>query len=410
MQPLGVLAELWPRQVMIDGKIAFFLHDLRGGGVERVSVNLINTLAERGRPVEVILVSDGGPFRACIAPGVTIHILSCQRMSRSIRALARQLDASRPAAVVSAMTHANVVCLLAHRLARHKPRVVVVEHNHFSKNALRKHGTRATWAYHLAPWIYSRADCVAAVSHGVKEELVRALRLPRRSIQVLNNPVVSAALLENGAGVAPHPWFAAGAPPVILGVGRLHEQKNFPLLIRAFARVRAQRLLRLMILGDGRLEPGLRAEALATGFSDDIHFAGFVEPFAFMRRAALFVLSSNWEGLPTALLEAMACGIPVVATDCPSGPREILRDGRLGRLVPVGDEEAMAMAIIATLDQPPDVAELRRRAADFSCSAAADQYLQLIDGLLAQEHSASFRTSEFFWSLGGRRLRSVREM
>jgi glycosyltransferase involved in cell wall biosynthesis len=395
---------------MTDGKIAFFLHDLRGGGVERVSVNLINTLAERGRPVEVILVADCGPFRACIARDVAVHILACQRMSRSIRALARQLDASRPAAVVSAMTHANVVCLLAHRLARHKPCVVVVEHNHFSKNALRKRGTRATFAYRLAPWVYGWADCVGAVSQGVKEDLVRALRLPGLRIQVLNNPVVSAALLEDGAGEAPHTWFAAGAPPVVLGVGRLHEQKNFPLLIRAFARVRAQRPLRLMILGAGSLEPELRGAAAATGFSDDILFPGFVEPFAFMYHAALFVLSSNWEGLPSALLEAMACGIPVVATDCPSGPREILRNGRLGRLVPVGDEEAMARAITATLDRPPDTAELRRRAADFSYSAAADQYIQLIDDILAHKHSAPFRGTEFFSSLGGWRLSSVRKV
>jgi glycosyltransferase involved in cell wall biosynthesis len=185
----------------------------------------------------------------------------------------------------------------------------------------------------------------------------------------------------------------AGEPPVILGVGRLTVQKDFPTLIRAFARVRQKRNARLLILGEGELRSELNALVAELGLQADVALPGFVEnPFVFMRHASLFVLSSAWEGFGNVLVEAMACGMPVVSTDCPSGPAEILQNGKWGRLVPVGDVQALSEALLATLEESthPDVAA---RAAECSVDRAVEGYLRvrLPSGgrSLGHEHSNS---------------------
>jgi len=188
--------------------------------------------------------------------------------------------------------------------------------------------------------------------------------------------------LEKAKAPLDHPWFAPGAPPVVLGVGRLAPQKDFPTLIRAFARVRAERAARLMILGDGKT-PDRRAELLALadelGVAEEVALPGFQpNPFAYMARASLFVLSSAWEGLPGVLVQALACGCPVVSTDCPSGPAEILEQGQYGRLVAVGDEVALADAMRSTLDNPPERDRLRDRGAAFSVDLSIDRHLEVL--------------------------------
>src|SRR5690606_4100549 len=190
-----------------------------------------------------------------------------------------------------------------------------------------------------------------------------------------------------------HAWFQPDAPPVVLGVGALTEQKDFPTLIRAFARVRARRPCRLMILGQGKTpedtaarQAELRFLAKGLGCADDLELPGFVQnPFKYMARASLFVLSSRYEGLPGVVIQALACGCPVVSTDCPHGPAEILAGGRYGRLVPVGDDAALADAIAATLAAPPAAAMLRARAGLFSVESAVDRYLELLLGPDAQD-------------------------
>ncbi|MGE0371534.1 MAG: glycosyltransferase, partial [Gammaproteobacteria bacterium] len=175
----------------------------------------------------------------------------------------------------------------------------------------------------------------------------------------------------------PHPWLEeAAGPPVILGMGRFTEQKDFATLIRAFARLRAGRACRLMLLGRGRLQAEYEALATRLGVTADIAFPGFAEnPYSYLARARLFVLSSAWEGSPNALTEALALGVPVVSTDCPSGPRELLAAGRYGTLVPVADDAALARAMAATLDGPLPAAELRLAAADYTVEASARAYL-----------------------------------
>ncbi len=225
------------------------------------------------------------------------------------------------------------------------------------------------------------ADAIVAVSEGVADELARHTGLPRKQIVVIHNAVVSDAVLAKAAEPVPHPWFAPGQPPVILGVGRLTEQKDFPTLIRAFARVRSERASRLVIVGDGKPEAraALLRLASALGCADDLSLPGFTHnPFCYMANAGVFVLSSLHEGLPGVLIQALACGAPVVSTDCPSGPREILEAGRYGQLVDTGDDTAMAGAILAALRHGGDRAPRVARGRQFSVDRAVDRYLGLI--------------------------------
>jgi glycosyltransferase involved in cell wall biosynthesis len=225
------------------------------------------------------------------------------------------------------------------------------------------------------------ADAVVAVSDGVADGLAAATGLPRDRITTIYNPVVSPAMLVKAAEPTPHPWLESGQPPVILGVGRLVPQKDFPTLIRAFARLRSEGPVRLLIVGPGSTEAQaeLRSLATALGGAEDMELPGSIlNPFAYMARAGVFVLSSAWEGFGNVLVEALACGCPVVSTDCPSGPAEILDGGRYGALVPVGDDRAMAEAILAALAHPPERAALTARGAEFSVDRAVERYLAII--------------------------------
>jgi glycosyltransferase involved in cell wall biosynthesis len=230
--------------------------------------------------------------------------------------------------------------------------------------------------------VYGRAGAIVSVSDGVADALATATGLKRETITTIYNPVVSPALATRAAEPVAHAWFAAGAPPVLLAVGRLHAQKNFSLLLQAFALVRSGRRVRLMILGEGPQRAALEADIERLGIGADVALPGWIaNPYAYMRRASLFVLSSQWEGLPGVVIEALACGCPVVATDCPSGPREILAGGRYGMLVPVNNAPALAHAIAHTLDMPCDADRLIARADDFSVAAGIASYRRLIDAV-----------------------------
>ena len=260
-------------------------------------------------------------------------------------------------------------------LARTRTRLIVVERNQYSLNRTMKRGL-VRLSYGLVPWLYRKADLIGAVSSGVRDDIAAAVGLPAARVALLHNPVSTDRLPEQMAAPIDHPWFGGTNAPVILGVGRFSAQKNFQLLLRAFAALRRERPARLILLGDGELRPELEALARTLGIGDDIEMPGFdPNPFRFMARAGVYVLSSDWEGLPTALIEAMACGCPVVATDCLGGPREILFDGKLGRIVPRADVDALAAAISATLDAPGDAAARIERARDFSLDGAVDRYL-----------------------------------
>ncbi len=359
------------------GRIAFLIQDLRNGGAERVTVSLANGMVDRGLDVDLVLINERGEesYFASLDKRVRVWPLSQSRTLTSLVGFRDYFDKVRPDVAISALSHVNVAALLGRKLARHKPRLIVVEHNQMSRNIERKRGF-VRMAYAAVPRVYRLADLIGVVSEGVKEDFVRLTGLPGERIEVFYNPVVTPSLVEQSRETPTHPWFGKDQPPLILGVGRLTEQKNFPLLIRSFAELRKTRPARLMILGEGELRDDLQQLANETGYGDDITLPGFVDnPFACMSHAAAFALSSDWEGLPTVLIEAMACGASVLSTDCPSGPSEILQGGRLGPLTPPGDVAAFTASLASALDRKRPVKDLMTRAEDFSLEAAIDHYL-----------------------------------
>ena len=224
--------------------------------------------------------------------------------------------------------------------------------------------------------LYPLADRVIVTSAGVADDMAVYTGLPRDLIQVVPSPVVPGSLFDADLPRPDHPWFADPGRPLILSAGELCGRKGFDTLLRAFALVRAQRPCRLLILGRGGARQALLALAGELGVADDFALPGFVpQPYAWMAHADLFAFTSRWEGLGFVLIEALAVGTPVVATDCPSGPREILAGGRFGPLVPVGDHQAMAQAIAATLDAPLPPATLRQAARPYEIEASTDAYL-----------------------------------
>lgn len=293
--------------------------------------------------------------------------------------LVNYLHRDKPDAVLAAKTHTNLVALWARRSAAVPTRLVVSERTNLSTTVKISRKWRWRFVAPLINRIYPWADAIISVSDGVSNDLSRQTDIPRESITTIYNPVLINKVIEKSKVQIEHPWFAPGVPPVILGVGRLVPQKDFTNLIKAFALLRAKRSCRLLILGEGRERPQLEALAKELGCIEDVCLPGFVDnPYAYMARASVFVLSSAWEGMPNALIEALACGCPVVSTDCPSGPREILDHGAFGPLVPVANESALADAMLAILDKPPEREILQTRAGEFNIDRISRRYLQAL--------------------------------
>jgi glycosyltransferase involved in cell wall biosynthesis len=229
--------------------------------------------------------------------------------------------------------------------------------------------------------LYPSADAVVAVSNGVAQDLKKNAGLSPSLLRVIPNPVITPELISKAQEPLDHPWFKEGAEPVLLGVGRLTRQKDFPTLLRAFALVRKNRSCHLMILGEGRNRAALKTISAGLGIRDDVAMPGFMEnPYPYMNKAALFVLSSRWEGSPNVLTEALALGTPVVSTDCPSGPKEILDHGRFGPLVPMGEPDAMAHAILTTLDAPLEKSLLKSAVRAYTVEESSRKYLKVLLG------------------------------
>ena len=338
-------------------------------------VALANGFASRDCLVDLVLCQATGPYLDQVGAGVRVVDLGATGVARAIPGFIRYLRRERPQALLSGLRHANVAALIARRLAGVPTRVVVSERNTFSA----AEGTRLhTVMGALMRLTYPGADAITAVSKGVAIDLCRVLGVPGERIRVLYNPVVTAGLLAEAEEPLREPWVDASDSPIILGAGRLSPQKDFGTLLRAFARVRAVRPARLAILGEGPSRRELEEQARQLGYERDVLLPGFQSnPFSWMKNAEVFVLSSRWEGLPGALIQAMACGASVVSTNCPSGPDEILENGKWGALVAVGDDEAMARAILDTLDaqHPPDVL---LRAMDFDAEVAIDRHLEVL--------------------------------
>jgi glycosyltransferase involved in cell wall biosynthesis len=343
-----------------------------------VILSIANELSA-SHQVDLVLVRAEGIYLSDVAVGVRLIDLDATRVAASLFPLVRYLRSHRPDVVFSTLSHANVVAVAARSLIRRRPRprLVVSEHSHLSSSTSLAPERRARLLPHLMRLAYPRADAIVAVSDGVAQDLSQGIGVPRDAIEVIHNPIAS----YPAAGTSldrEHQWLASGQPPVILAAGRLAQEKDFPTLIGAFAELRKRRNVRLIILGEGALRPELERLTVRLGVADAVAMPGFVSaPQAYMAEASVFVLSSIHEGFGNVLAEAMACGTPVVSTDCPSGPSEILEGGRWGRLVPIGDVTALATAIGASLDDP-NPPPVRERAADFALDRVLPAYKRVL--------------------------------
>ncbi|TNC73804.1 glycosyltransferase [Rubellimicrobium roseum] len=356
-----------------------------GGGIGVVMLNLGEALRERGHPVDLLLL-DEAETRA--VPQGLRPVRLGRRARSALPALVRYLGEARPAVLISARDYVNLLMLAGlHRAGlRGRTRLVWTYHTHGSTQRIGVPSRMDRLAGHLADRLIRRPDARVAVSAGVAQDLEARLALPPGLVEVVDNPVWTPARLLRREDPCPHPWLAARAPglrdsgaPVILGAGRLTAQKDFPTLLRAFARLREARPgARLVILGEGEDRPALAALGADLGLTEALDLPGHVpDALPYLARADLFALSSRWEGLPTVLIEAMGCGCAVVSTDCPSGPSEILDGGRLGPLVPPGDPARLAEAMLSALDAPGDLAARRDAALRYGSDRAARRYLEV---------------------------------
>jgi len=399
-------------------RIAFAIPSLASGGAGRVILGIARGLVARGHAVDLVMfrtsihhpqevpdearlfVADDAPdsitqskpgyaaLRTRIMPvesrgrrfgwlrlarALNWHplVLPTRVQCRQACQMANYIDEQKPDIVFSTLTRSVLSALFARRLLDNPPPVVPI-----IQGTIEQHRKHKQIRYRA---LFPDAAHVVAVSNGVAASVAERIGVQRGKITTIYNPVVSPELDVLRSQPPAHPWLADNGPPVVLGCGRLIELKGFTVLIKAFARLVERRQCRLIILGKGPQKKELDALVARLGLQGKVSLPGHTDnPYAFMSRTALFVLSSRTEGLPTALIEALACGCPCVSTDCPSGPAEILQDGKIGPLVPVGDHIALADAMARVLDNPPERRKLLARARFFSVERAAKMYEALV--------------------------------
>jgi glycosyltransferase involved in cell wall biosynthesis len=363
--------------------ISVFLPGLHGGGAEKMMLDLCNAFDDAGHRVYLVVAKKEGNFIDRVPADVDLVDLNSPEppgfnLLGSLPGLIAHLRRRRPDAVLSALNRANIVAVLAARLSNSGTRVVVSEHNHLSTYLKHAMFRERALLPRLVYSIYPHADDIVAVSRGVAQDLESTVSLDQEEITVIHNPAMTPEVREMSTKPVDHPWFDTGEP-VIIGLGNLTEQKDFPTLLRAVDHLQERRKCRLIICGEGEKRPELESLTTHLGIEDIVDLPGFVDnPYAMMNHADVFALSSKWEGFGNVVVEALGCGCPVVSTDCPSGPAEILDNGKYGTLVPVGDPMALADAIGTQIDNPPHSDRLRDRAADFSVENVAEEYLDVL--------------------------------
>jgi glycosyltransferase involved in cell wall biosynthesis len=366
------------------GRIACLFSTSGHSGVDRAARHLIPALARRGYGVDLLQVRLHGPRLdpdlGETPPGVRIVDLGSRHTYACVPAIVGYLRRERPAVLLADKDRVNRTALLARALARIGARVptrLILSSGTTISIDLASRGPMERWIQRNSMGrLYPMADQVIVTSAGVADDMAAYTGLSRALIRVVPSPVVPESLFDARFPRPGHPWFDGSGGPLILSAGELCGRKGFDTLLRAFALVRAQRRCRLLILGRGAARQALLDLAAELGVAEDFALPGFVpQPYAWMAHADLFAFSSRWEGLGFVLIEALAVGTPAVATDCPSGPSEILDGGRFGPLVPVSDYKAMARAISATLDAPLPSEMLREAARPYAVEASTDAYL-----------------------------------
>ncbi|WP_043114277.1 glycosyltransferase [Solimonas soli] len=356
-------------------RVAFFLATSGHSGVDRLMKNLMPAVARRGYAVDQLKVRRHGPD-IDEAPGVRVIDLGVAHTFSSLVPVLRYLHRERPFVMLSDKDKVNRTAIFARALAGADTRLVLRSGTTISVDTAHRAAFDRWLQRTSMRLLYRGAHAVITPSEAASRDIAAFADLPMTMVRTVPSPIVPARLFSDAVPRPDHPWFGAGAPPVVLGVGELSLRKDFATLLRAFARLRAQRECRLVILGRGGQLEALRALAAELGVAGDVDFPGFrADVFAFMAHAAVFALTSRWEGFGNVLAESLACGTPVVSTDCPGGIRDFLEGGALGRLVPIGDDTMLAAALAQTLAEPRDAERLRAAARRYEIEAATTEYL-----------------------------------
>lgn len=371
-------------------RLAILVHDLSATGVVRNAIRMAGYMAGRGHRTELWVIHNSGAFMAQVPAAVTIRKIGATRQMPirrietflAVKSIANAIRTFRPSVLLSAGNHFHQAAGLAYARARRPPHTFFMGRASNATPRLKLPGLSAI-ANAFDAFKYREMHKVIAVSRELARDMTVLLGIDASRISVILNGVDIAEVQRQAAAPVEDSWFAPGSPPVIVSAGRLSRQKNFELLLDAFAHLRKQRAARLLILGDGppRARQALLDRAARLGVADDFRLPGYEpNPMRFFARAGLFALSSRWEGASNVLLEAMACGCPVVATDCPTGVREQLDGGRIGPIVPVNDAEALTQAMARRLDEPRNSDRLRAYAAGFDHVQMLREYERLICG------------------------------
>lgn len=360
-------------------RLALFLPDMRGGGAERVGLRLVEDFLDAGHEVDLVLLQKEGELLDLLPPGVQVFDLAAKRVRNGILPLVRYFRNRRPHAMQISMWPLTIIGILAHRLARSRSRIVTSDHAALSKHFPPSNPVvfkSLTWSVRL---FYPLADARILVANDAADDLARISGIDRSSIEVVYNPVSKPPADMKTTPAVEALW--GEAEQRVITVGSFKAQKNHLLLIHSFARAFHGKPVKLMILGQGELRPDLENLASELGVAEQVLLPGFAtDPWPYYASADLFALSSDYEGYPLVLIEALRSGLPIVSTDCESGPREILDGGRYGALVPVGDDAALAEAMKEALGRAHDVEALRARAEALSGQATSDRYLELMLG------------------------------
>lgn len=336
--------------------VAFFLAGFSPGGAQSVMVNLANSMARRGLKIDFVAADCTGPFLSQVDPKVNIIDLKAKRMSRSLFGLITYLKKIKPDILLSTQKHTNITACLTKFFLKTKTKIVLRESSTPSKS-YEKSNFKNKIVYQLAKIFYPYADSFIGQSNGLSVDFIAFYNVLEKKVITIPNPIISKKIVELSQEPCDHPWFQEEVP-ILMSIGRSCVAKDFATLIRAFSIVRKQRACRLIILGAMESENSAIFKALKKlieelGLVGDISFPGFKRnPFPYLRNANVYILSSIYEGLPGALIQAMAMGCNVVATDCPNGPKEIIDRGMSGILVPVKDYNKLATGILYHLDNP----------------------------------------------------------